>query len=123
MIQSLLLVFLGGGTGSIARFLIGKWAASNSNFNFPIGTFISNLLSCLILGIIVYVFSRSSEMPNTAKLLLITGFCGGFSTFSTFSFETLELMKGGHLMIALMNVLISVTACMLILWVLSSIKH
>jgi fluoride exporter len=123
MAKAILLVFLGGGAGSVARYLIGRWATSFGNFNFPIGTFVSNLLSCLILGIIVYAFSRTSEMPNTGKLLLITGFCGGFSTFSTFSYETLELIKGGHLMIALINILISVTVCILILWVLSSIKN
>jgi CrcB protein len=75
--------------------------------NFPLGTLISNILSCLILALTVIYFNEKIEGNSLTKSIIIIGFCGGFSTFSTFSFETVELLKQGNFIIALSNVLIS----------------
>ena len=72
----------------------------------------------MILALVVGVFSEKIGANSSLKTLLVIGFCGGFSTFSTFSFETVELMKSGNMMIAIANILISVTACIALVYFL-----
>ena len=97
--QNWIYVFLGGGFGSIVRYGIGLYF-SNSSTNFPIATFVSNFVACLVLGFLVGVQIKSNLNTNWS-LLLMTGFCGGFSTFSTFSNETLQLFQDQHYGLAL----------------------
>lgn len=99
-------VFLGGGLGSLARFGVGKLTV-NTMTNFPLGTFISNSAACLILAIIVYMLPLKSENAWLHPFLVI-GFCGGFSTFSTFSHDNLKLLEQGNIGVAITNILVSV---------------
>ena len=105
MIQ-LLAVFIGGGLGSLLRFAISKGSASVFQSNFPLGTFISNILACILLAVLVIFISNKTDQ-EVYKAFLITVFCGGFSTFSTFSFETLELFQSGNSLLAIANIVIS----------------
>ncbi len=91
--KQLILVFLGGGFGSIARFLLIK-IMPNENTNFPWGTLTVNLLGCFLIGLIMgYVSRHSVESRSDLVLFLGIGICGGFTTFSAFAFENFSLFK------------------------------
>ena len=101
--NNLLLIFLGGGLGSITRYGISAFVQSNFNSDFPIATLCSNLISCVILGGSVAIFSEKLAANSSLRMFILIGFCGGFSTFSTFSYETVELLRTGNLMIAFLK--------------------
>jgi CrcB protein len=89
-----LLVFFGGGAGSVARYLVGKWL-NNLETAIPYGTMLSNVLGSLLIGVILGYLSKSSSLSESYALLLATGFCGGFTTFSTFAYENHLFLKNG----------------------------
>lgn len=117
--NNLLLIFLGGGLGSISRFGIAAFVQANFKSVFPIATLSSNIISCLILAISVAMFSEKLITNPGLRMFILIGFCGGFSTFSTFSYETVELMRSGNIMIAIANILISVTVCIALIYFLA----
>lgn len=92
--KNLILVFIGGGFGSVLRFLIGKWL-NNSENGFPYGTFVANILGSLLIGLILGYAAKSETFSQNQTLLLATGFCGGFTTFSTFAYENHIFLKSG----------------------------
>lgn len=92
MIKQLLLVGLGGGIGSIFRYLTSVWTAKHYTNAFPLATFITNVLGCFVIGLLIGYFSNAST-DNSLKLLFITGFCGGYTTFSTFAAENISLLQ------------------------------
>ena len=92
--NQLLLVFIGGGFGSALRFLFGKFL-NNSETGIPYGTFLANVLGSLLIGIILGYAAKSETLTQNHTLLLATGFCGGFTTFSTFAYENHVLLKSG----------------------------
>jgi len=95
--KQLLLVFLGGGLGSSLRFLIGKYLNSTQN-GIPYGTFVANILGSLIIGIILGLAIKNSNLSQHTVLFFATGFCGGFTTFSAFAYENHVFLKSGDLM-------------------------
>ena len=94
--KSFILVFIGGGFGSGLRYLISN-AISQYSKALPYGTFTVNILGCLLIGIILGYAQKENALSSNQTLLLATGFCGGFTTFSAFANENLELIKNGEI--------------------------
>lgn len=88
-----LLIFIGGGFGSITRYALGKWL--NTNNPIPYGTMLANVLGCFIIGMVMGYILKSNSTHQNLALLIGTGFCGGFTTFSTFAFENQTFLKNG----------------------------
>jgi len=89
-----LLVFFGGGIGSVSRYLLSKWV-NNFDTNLPYGTMLSNVLGSLLIGLILGYLAKTPHLSQSQSLLLATGFCGGFTTFSTFAYENHIFFKNG----------------------------
>lgn len=92
--KSFLLVFIGGGLGSALRFLINNWLPFKGE-GIPWNTFSVNILGSYIIGLILGYYLHTANTNNAMSLLLVTGFCGGFTTFSAFAFENSQLLKNG----------------------------
>ena len=92
--KQLLLVFIGGGFGSALRYVIGKYLNSTES-GIPWGTFAANILGSLLIGVILGLAVKNNSLSQNQTLLLATGFCGGFTTFSTFAYEIHVFLKSG----------------------------
>jgi CrcB protein len=101
-------VFLGGGIGAVLRYGIGVFVIKHLKTHLPLSTFFANMLAILIMGITIYMAQSKMESDPWVRAFVIVGICGGLSTFSTFSLETIMLMKLGHWFYALANVVVSV---------------
>lgn len=112
MIQMACAVFIGGGFGSVARWLLSmKYNAIGQAV--PVGTLIANLTGAFIIGLAFALFTRFSHIDPMWKLLITTGFCGGLTTFSTFSYEVFALMQAGRFVWAGLNVVVSLSGSFL----------
>jgi CrcB protein len=116
-VKALLLVALGGAVGSVARYkLSGLVLHHTIDWRFPAGTFAVNVLGCLLAGILAGLAERHHLFTADMRLLLFTGLLGGFTTFSAFGLETMHLLKRGDFMVAGANVVLSVAAGLVALW-------
>ena len=119
-----LLVFLGGGLGSVARYGIARWlpVADLAKGDFPWATLLANMMACIILGVGLGFASREL-LGKPLQLLLLTGFCGGFSTFSTFGMELALLSEEGYSGTALLYLLLSLAGGVLALFLALTIAR
>lgn len=105
MISNILLVALGGGLGSAARYLCQRWIAQIHTQSFPWGTFLVNITGCMLIGIFwglaLKQTANGNTLPTSWQLFLMTGLCGGFTTFSAFTLEGVSLLKEDKLILFL----------------------
>jgi CrcB protein len=112
---SYLYVAIGSAAGGLARFVVGTWLQSRlddwaprtagaPSLPFPIGTLIVNVTGSFLLGVILVVVARQGQQANALRLLLAVGLCGGYTTFSTFSADTVGLMENGGGSLAVLNI-------------------
>jgi CrcB protein len=96
-----ILVFLGGGVGSLCRYLMSRWVSGNFLPNYPFfGTLVVNITGCLLIGFFVFYFTEGRFGPDSLnwRLLLVTGLCGGYTTFSSFSLENMQLIENRQIL-------------------------
>lgn len=110
--RELVIVFVGGGMGSIIRFLLGKGVNLLHSHHFPFGTLVVNIVACLMLGYIIGLADHRHVLSPAARLFWAVGFCGGFSTFSTFSAETLSLIQNGFHLSTILYIVSSLVLCL-----------
>jgi len=110
--QIILYIALFGAMGCIGRYYLSGWAYDLVGRSMPFGTFAVNILGAFLIGFIMEFSLRSSVISQELRIGLTIGFLGGLTTFSTFSYETFRLLESGQLMQALMNAILSITACL-----------
>lgn len=115
-ISAYLAIFAGGGLGSLSRFFMSKIVTKGFHHINPMSTLVSNALATFFLGIFLFLIAQKTNASPLLKLFLVTGFCGGFSTFSTLSYETYELLKHGYLWFGIANVVMSVSIGLMVLY-------
>lgn len=125
MFQLLLAVFIGGGTGSVARWLLSmRFNALHQQI--PIGTLTANLIGAFIIGLGLAWFNRMTHIDPVWKLLITTGFCGGLTTFSTFSAEVVFLLQDGRAAWALLNIAVNLLGSLMMtalaFWLISAVN-
>ncbi len=106
--KQLLLIGLGGFIGSVARYLVSKLNLTWHFYNIPMGTLVVNIVGSLLIGLISGLLVHHIASSENLKLFLITGICGGFTTFSAFTFENLQLIQSGHNTAAVIYIAISI---------------
>ena len=115
MIKNMLLVAAGGAAGSMLRYLVSFFTSRYFNGLFPLATFLVNMAGCFLIGVFIGLYTANND-NQAIRMLLITGFCGGFTTFSAFSFENLTMINEGNILAALGYIFASVVLGCAAVW-------
>lgn len=117
MIRTILLIGLGGGIGSVFRYFTSVIVQKYYAAVFPLATFITNILGCLIIGITLGYLEKNQLMNSNLKWFLITGFCGGYTTFSTFGHDNISLLQSNNTGTMFLYIGSSILVGLLAVWV------
>ena len=112
-----LMVAIGGALGSILRFWVGTYISNRIATRFLAGTFVVNMTACFLIGFVITVLAEKSSWNPNWRYLIPIGFIGGYSTFSTFEYETFRVFQEGDFLIAGLNVILSVVVGFVSVWV------
>lgn len=118
-----LIVSLGAAIGGALRYWLSGFVHKFLPASFPYGTLSVNVLGSFLLGLIIFVLDSRQMLTYQMKIFLTIGFCGGFTTFSTFSFETVNLLRHSEFFLALLNVLLNVTLCLTAVYIASLLSQ
>lgn len=110
-------VFLGGGLGAVTRYLAGMLVMRNLHFNIPVSTFLVNIIGSFLIGFLYILFVDKQDINPAVKFALTVGFCGGLTTFSTFSLEIFEMIKSAQFLQAFVYAVLSVIICVVSVWI------
>jgi len=108
MLRIALIIGTGGFVGTLARYFSMQWVQKTFANSFPLGTMIVNILGCFLIGVFLGLSERGNILTNEMRLFLTVGFCGGFTTFSTFTADSLLLMRNGQVVYLLTYTVVSV---------------
>ncbi len=109
-------VMIGGALGALMRYGVSRWCAGITLMSVPIGTFVANMAGCFMLGVLTGVGVQYAGFPKSLMLMLTTGMCGAFTTFSTFSGETIRMMESGQIVHAVLYLAASIIIGFLLYW-------
>lgn len=112
-----LMVALGGSAGAIARYAVGSYIGNRMGSRFPYGTFVINISGSFVIGLVMTILAKHSQMSRSWLYLIPIGFIGAYTTFSTFEFETLRLIQDGQSFSALLNAALSVMVGFAMVWI------
>jgi CrcB protein len=116
-LDSYLMVLIGGGIGAVARYAFGAAISARFGGRFPLGTLVINVTGSFLIGILMTLFTERLQPHPNWRLFLVVGFLGGYTTFSSFEYETLQAIQDGGKWIGLLNVIGSVTLGYIAVWI------
>lgn len=120
MLKTILYIAIGGALGSVLRFLttvlFSKFCPENSGFQFPLATFIANVIGCFLIGLFLGILAKNQLTDSNLKWLLVTGFCGGFTTFSAFGIENIKLLQNNNTLLAFSYIALSIILGLFAVW-------
>jgi CrcB protein len=116
MLKTIIYIAIGGAIGSVLRFLTTIMVSKFWSNNFPLATFIANILGCFLIGLFIGILAKNQLTDSNLKWFLVTGFCGGFTTFSAFGIENINLFQSNNTILAFGYIALSIILGLFAVW-------